>query len=78
MVYLFHALAGCVDGGRIPTATKTCASCRDLFILAAALGVERRHTSKKRSTHYKPLVNHAASAYTSPIMAVAGLASLNA
>jgi hypothetical protein len=78
MVYPFHALAGYAAGGLIPAPIKTYVICHGQFILAVALGVVRRHTSKKRSTHYKPLANHAASASTSPKMADAASGSLNA
>jgi hypothetical protein len=78
MASLFHALVGCVAGGRILTATKICDSCHGLFILAVALGVARRHTSKKRLTHYMPLAYHVVNASTLQMMADAGLASLNA
>ena len=52
MVYPFHALAGCVGGGRILTLIRICAICHGLFILAVALGVARRHTSKKKPMHF--------------------------
>ena len=74
MVYLFHALAGYAVGSRISTATKIYVTCHGLFILAVALGVVRRHTSKKRSTRYMSLADHAASVFTSQAMAAAGLA----
>ena len=78
MVSLSHALAGYVDGGHILTPTRICAFCHGQFILAAVLGVVRKHTSKKKPTHYKPLANHAASASTSPMMAAAALGFPNA
>ena len=78
MMYLFHALAGYAAGGHILTPTRICAICHDLFISAVALDVARRHTSKKKPTHYKPLVNHAANVSTSPIVAAAVLGSPNA
>ena len=78
MVYLFHVLAGYVAGGLIQAPTRICASCHGQFILAVALGVVQRHTSKKRPTHYSPLVNHAASASTSPTMAAAASGFPNA
>jgi hypothetical protein len=78
MASLFHALVGCVAGGRILTATKTCAFCHGQFILAVALGVVQRHTSKKRSTHYMLLVYHVVNASTLQMMAAAGLGFLNA
>jgi hypothetical protein len=77
MVSLFHALAGCVVGGHIPTVTKIYVIYHGQFILAVALDVVQVHTSKKRLTHCKPLVNHAASASTSPMMADAALAFPN-
>ena len=78
MVSLFHALVGYAGGGHILTPTKTYAICRGLFILAVAPGVARRHTSKKKPTHYKLLVNHAASASTSLMMAAAASGFPNA
>jgi hypothetical protein len=78
MVFLFHALAGYVAGGLIPAPIKTYVICHGQFILAVAPGVVRRHTNKKKPTHCKPLVNHAASASTSPMMAVAVLDFPNA
>jgi hypothetical protein len=77
-VYLFHALAGYAVGGRIRTATKIYAFCHGLFILAVALGVAQKHMSRKKLTHYMPLVNHAVSVFTSPMMAAAVSGSLNA
>ena len=77
MMYLLDALADCVGGGHILTPTKTCVICHGLFILAAALDVVRRHTNKKKPTHYSPLVSHAASASTSPMMVAAALGSPN-
>ena len=52
MVYLFHALAGCAAGGHILTPTKICVICHGLFILAVAPDAARRHTNKKKPTHY--------------------------
>jgi hypothetical protein len=52
MVYPFHALAGYAAGELIRTPIKTCAFCHGQFILAVALGVVQRHTSKKKPTHY--------------------------
>jgi hypothetical protein len=77
-MYLFHALAGCVAGGHILTPTRIYVFCHGQFILAVALGVVRKHTSKKKPTHYKLLVNHAASASTSLMMAAAALGFPNA
>jgi hypothetical protein len=73
MVYPFHALAGYAAGGVIPAPIKIYASCHGQSILAVALDVVQRHTSRKRPMHYKPLVNHAASASTSLTMAAAAL-----
>ena len=78
MVYPFHALAGYAAGGLIPAPIKIYAFCHGLFILAVALGVVLRHTSKKKPTHYRPLVNHAASASTSLTMAAAASGFPNA
>ena len=78
MAYLFHALVGYVGGGHILIPTKIYAICRDLFILAVALDVVRRHMSKKKPMHYRLPVNHAASASTSLMMAAAALDFLNA
>ena len=78
MVYLFHALVGYAAGGLIQAPTRICASCHGQFILAVALGVVQRHTSKKKPTHYRPPVNHAASASTSLMMAAAALGFPNA
>jgi hypothetical protein len=78
MVYPFHALAGCAAGGHMLTPTKIYAICHGQFIWAVALGAVQKHTSKKKPMHYKPLVNHAANASTSPAMAAAALGFPNA
>ena len=78
MAYLFHALVGCAGGGVIPAPIKTCVICHGQFILAVALDAARKHTSKKKPTHYKLLVNHAANASTSLTMVAAALGFPNA
>ena len=68
MAYPLLASAGYVAGCRKPIKMKTCVIYHDRCTVAVALGMARRHMSKKKPTHYLLLVNHAANASTLPTM----------